>query len=319
MAVNVAALLHAGIDLEEILLFAEPPQIKTVVENGAVLADDMDIGGVRSKTGQGTGEDAARAVGETDLNGLHGRIVIPVADLNGIAADRRDIGSEQEARQIDRMTAAENERAAAAFAFPHPAAAVASEPVVHIGQEDPSEFAVGDEAFLHPAERIEAQDQAHDGFGVIFPQRGGETVELFLGNGGGFFQKDRLAGFGGEDRLLGMKIVRSADRNDIHPAVVEQFLETAVKRDLVQTEFGNLGLSAFDAAAAESDQTAVRVAQISADMTAGDPAAAPEGASEFSIVHDATPFQNVLRQYTAAGGGLQTGMKKTFFSFSPLT
>ena len=173
------------------------------------------------------------------------------------------------------MTAAEHKSAAGALAFAHPRAAFPPEPVIHVGQENFAQLALGDQPFLHLAERIETQHHAHHGFGVIFRQRRGQTVQLYFGNGRRFFQKDLFARFGGEDSFFRMQIVRRADRNDIDPAVIEQVFETRIDCNAVESEFGNFRLDAFTAAAAESDQFAIGIFEISVDMAAGDPAAAP--------------------------------------------
>ena len=52
VTVDIAGFFDAGIYLEELFLLFEAAQIELVVEDGAVFADDMGIGGVGHKSGK---------------------------------------------------------------------------------------------------------------------------------------------------------------------------------------------------------------------------------------------------------------------------
>ena len=52
VSVDIAGFFDAGIYLEELFLLFEAAQIELVVEDGAVFADDMGVGGVGHKSGK---------------------------------------------------------------------------------------------------------------------------------------------------------------------------------------------------------------------------------------------------------------------------
>ena len=50
MPVNIACFLYSGIDFEELFLLLKPFQEKPVVDDSAIIADDVDVSRIGNKT-----------------------------------------------------------------------------------------------------------------------------------------------------------------------------------------------------------------------------------------------------------------------------
>ena len=138
-------------------------------------------------------------------------------------------------------------------------------------------------------ERVEAQDERHKRLGMSGFRRFDEARDVLFADGDGLLQKDMLARLHGENGLLRMLAVRRADGDDVDAVVVEDVVEI---RDgaAVEAELRLFGLDAFEPTAAERDDFAGGMFQIGVDVSAGDPAATPDGATEFSVFHDVSPM-----------------------------
>ena len=86
MTVNVTAFLHAGIYGKKFFLLLKFTQKETVIENGSVFADNVNIGSIRCESGQRTGKDSFCSVGKTYLSRLNWRIIVPITDLHTVTA-----------------------------------------------------------------------------------------------------------------------------------------------------------------------------------------------------------------------------------------
>ena len=250
-----------------------------------VFADDVNIGSVGNESGQRAGENTFCAVCKADLSSFHWRIIVPVTNLQRISAHCCNVRPKKKSCKVNRVTAAENERAAGPFSFPHPASAISAEPIINICHKDFSEFAVSNEPFLHLRERIEPENQAHNRLCVILFQRCGQAIQLFFADSCRFFQKNLFSGFCGKNCFFRMQIVRSANGNHIHATVVEDFIKRTGESYVAEPEFLNFCLCALFPSAAETDQFAIGVFEICGDMTACNPAAAPDGTTIFSLIH----------------------------------
>ena len=249
-------------------------QVKAVIHDGTVFAQNADIGGIGIAADERAGKNPQGSIGKANLGRFQRRIFVIIPDHRRSATHFHQIGIQHKTGHVHRMTARQNKSTAGLLRLLHPTTSLAPEPVIHIGQKNPTEFPFTDQALLHLHQRIETQNQPHHAAGATRTECRNQTRKILFPDRHRLLQKHMLAGLCSLNGFFRMLIIRCADRYNIHTLIQKKLLKIPVNRRL-NTEFGLFGLNTFQTPAAQADQFTSGIAQVRIDMPAGYPAASP--------------------------------------------